>query len=135
MKLLTKRTKALMSTYKKAEEKPEQVEPEKKTHKKSYGGNAEFNNTSDEYKDLITPIDIPLDENGKLVISVKRGGPYGLPKVDIRFYATTEIYTGFTKKGINFDLERLPELVTRLAEVEETCNEADLFSEFEESDE
>lgn len=134
MKLLTKRSKALMSTYKKAEETPAKAEPKKKTNKKSYGGNAEFNNTPDEYKDLITPIDIPLDENGKLVISVKRGGVYGLPKVDIRFYATTEIYTGFTKKGVNFDLDKLPELNTLLAEVEEKCSDLDLFKEFEDSE-
>lgn len=135
MKLLTKRCKAIMSTYKKAEETPVKEEPKKKkTNKKSYGGNSDFNNTSDEYKDLISPIEIPLDENGKLVISVKRGGLYGLPKVDIRLFATTEVYTGFTKKGVNFDLEKLPELVTRLSEVEETCNEKDLFNEFEDEE-
>ena len=53
----------------------------------------------DEYKDEIPPKEIVLDENGKLVISVKRGGEFGLPCVDIRHYATTERFTGFTKKA------------------------------------
>lgn len=128
MKLLTKRSKVLLHSMKKAEEKP--VEKKESKDKKKYGGNAEFNNTSDEYKDLITPVELPLDENGKLVISVKRGGTYGLPKVDIRFYATTEIYTGFTKKGVNFDLDKLVDLTSLLLEVEDECDEKELFEEF-----
>ena len=75
----------------------------------------------DEYKDEIPPKEIFFDENGKLVISVKRGGEYGLPHVDIRHYVTTERYTGFTKKGVNFPLEFLYELINLLNDVAEEC--------------
>lgn len=80
----------------------------------------------DEYKDEIPPKEIVLDENGKLVISVKRGGDYGLPHVDIRHFVTTERYTGFTKKGINFPLEFLYELVDLLKDVSDECEEKGL---------
>lgn len=76
----------------------------------------------DEYKDEITPKEIPLDETGKLVISVKRGGDYGLPHVDIRHFVHTERFTGFTKKGINFPLEFLYELMDLLQEVSDECD-------------
>lgn len=86
---------------------------------------------SDEYKDEIEPIEIKLDDTGKLVISVKRGGEFGLPKVDIRLFATTEVYTGFTKKGINFNLDKLPKLKAILCDVIEECDEKGLFEDFE----
>lgn len=75
----------------------------------------------DEYKDEIPPKEIPIDETGKLVISVKRGGEYGLPHVDIRHFVTTERFTGFTKKGINFPLEFLYELMDLLRDVSDEC--------------
>lgn len=77
---------------------------------------------SDDYKDEIPPKEIVLDENGKLVISVKRGGEYGLPCVDIRHYVTTERFTGFTRKGVNFPLEFLLELTDILREVSDECD-------------
>ena len=76
----------------------------------------------DEYKDEVTPREIEIDENGKLVISVKRGGDLGLPHVDIRHFVTTERYTGFTKKGVNFPLEFLYELMDLLKEVSDECD-------------
>lgn len=85
----------------------------------------------DEYKDEIEPIEIKLDDTGKLIISVKRGGEFGLPKVDIRFFATTEVYTGFTKKGVNFNLDKLPKLKAILCDVIEECDEKGLFEDFE----
>ena len=86
---------------------------------------------SDEYKDLIPPVEIPLDDTGKIVISVKRGGEFGLPKVDRRLFVDTAVYTGPTKKGININLDKLPDLNTYLAEVEEVCDKMKLFEEFE----
>lgn len=80
----------------------------------------------DDYKDEIEPKEIVLDETGKLVISVKRGGEYGLPCVDIRHFVTTERFTGFTKKGVNFPLEFLLELVDLLREVSDECDEKGL---------
>lgn len=76
----------------------------------------------DDYKDEITPKELLLDETGKLVISVKRGGDYGLPHVDIRHFVTTERFTGFTKKGVNFPLEFLYELMDLLKEVSDECD-------------
>ena len=97
------------------------VEPEqKKTVEKT--SKSEGRLPSDEYKDEIEPKEIVLDENGKLVISVKRGGEYGLPYVDIRHYVTTERFTGFTRKGVNFPLELLLELVDTLREVSDECD-------------
>lgn len=97
------------------------VEPEqKKTVEKT--SKSEGRLPSDEYKDEIEPKEIVLDENGKLVISVKRGGEYGLPCVDIRHYVTTERFTGFTRKGVNFPLELLLELIDTLREVSDECD-------------
>lgn len=89
---------------------------------------------TDEYRDEVTPIRIPLDENGDLVVSVKRGGEYGLPKVDIRLFVKTDTYTGFTKKGVNFDLDKLPELKLVLCDLIIDCDEKGLFDEFEDKD-
>ena len=75
----------------------------------------------DEYKDEIEPKEILIDDDGKLIISVKRGGDYGLPHVDIRHYVTTERYTGFTRKGVNFPLELLLELIESLKEALDEC--------------
>lgn len=80
----------------------------------------------DEYKDEIEPREIELDETGKLVISVKRSGEFGLPHVDIRHYVTTDRFTGFTKKGINFPLEFLYELLDLLHEVSDECDRKSL---------
>ena len=101
-------------------------EPKEKKHKK------EHTNTlpPDEYKDLLEPVEIPLNDSGKLVISVKRGGEFGLPKVDIRLFATTEVFTGFTKAGVNIYLNKLPELKSALCDIIEDCDKENLFEEF-----
>ena len=91
--------------------KPEPVEEEKKTKQLP----------PDEYEDEIEPKEILIDENGKLVVSVKRGGEFGLPHVDIRHYVTTDRFTGFTRKGVNFPLELLLELVDVLREASDEC--------------
>jgi len=100
------------------------VEPEQKTVEKT--SKSEGRLPSDEYRDEIEPKEIVLDENGKLVISVKRGGEYGLPCVDIRHFVTTERFTGFTRKGVNFPLELLLELVDILREVSDECEKKGL---------
>lgn len=81
----------------------------------------------DEYKEEIPAKEIVLSESGKLVISVKRGGDYGLPCVDIRHFATTERFTGFTKKGVNFPLEQLLVLIDLLREAQDECEEKGLL--------
>lgn len=81
----------------------------------------------DSYKDEITPIDLEVDETRKFVISVKRGGEFGLPMCDVRQFQTTDLYTGFTKKGINFPIELLPDLIELLQVVYDECEEKKLI--------
>ena len=82
---------------------------------------------SDEYKDEIEPIDLVVDENRKIVLSVKRGGEDGLPMCDVRQFQTTDTYTGFTKKGVNFPVELLPDLIELLQVVYDECDENELI--------
>lgn len=126
MKLLNRRS----NRFPIAEETPEEKEvvPVKKTRK----SHTENTLPPDEYKDEIPPVEVPIDDKGKLVVSVKRGGEMGLPKVDIRYFATTPEYTGFTKKGVNFDLDVLPYLKSVLCDVIIDCDEKGLFEEFDE---
>lgn len=81
----------------------------------------------DEYKDEIEPIDIYVDETRKFVISVKRGGELGLPMCDLRQFQTTDLYSGFTKKGINLPIELLPDLIEVLQTAYEQCEEKGLL--------
>ena len=100
--------------------KPESPKPEKKTESKKK------DLPPDAYKDEIDPIDLEIDETRKFVISVKRGGEFGLPMCDIRQYQTTDLYTGFTKKGINFPIEMLPDLIELLQVAYGECEEKKL---------
>ena len=86
----------------------------------------------DTYKDEIEPKEMVIDENKKLIISVKRGGEFGLPMVDVRIYATTETYTGFTKKGITLPISDLVDLIDLLSDVQDRCDEKGLLEESEE---
>lgn len=83
----------------------------------------------DDYKDEFEPLELGIDETRKFIFSVKRGGDLGLPCVDIRQYQTTELYTGFTKKGINFPVELLPDLMEELQNIYDKCQEKKLFDE------
>lgn len=123
MKILTRRkvNVPITNTVKEEEAAPKKT---RKSHANSL--------PSDTYSDEIAPCEIPLNSDGKLVVSVKRGGDLGLPRVDIRFFATTDVYTGFTKKGVNFNLDKLPELKVVLCDVIEECDEKGLFEDFEE---
>lgn len=123
MKILTRRkvNVPITNTVKEEETAPKKT---RKSHANSL--------PSDTYLDEIAPCEIPLNSDGKLVVSVKRGGDLGLPRVDIRFFATTDVYTGFTKKGVNFNLDKLPELKAVLCDVIEECDEKGLFEDFEE---
>ena len=85
----------------------------------------------DVYADEIEPVEVVLDESRKIIVSVKRGGDLGLPCLDIRQFATTDTYTGFTKKGINFPLNRLIDIIDCLQEALERSEEKNLFEDFE----
>lgn len=103
-------------------------EPKKEeTKKKSTKSKKEL--PADVYKDEIEPIDLEIDETRKFVISVKRGGEFGLPMCDVRQYQTTELYTGFTKKGVNFPIELLPDLIELLQVAYSECEEKGLTEE------
>ena len=86
----------------------------------------------DAYKDEIEPLEVAVDETRKFVLSVKRGGEFGLPMCDLRQFQTTELYEGFTKKGINFPIVLIPDLIEQLQAVYEECEEKSLFDDFEE---
>lgn len=105
--------------------KPVEKEPEKS---KNAGKSKQSSKLpSDVYRDEIDPIDFEIDGTRKFILSVKRGGEFGLPMCDVRQYQTTEMFTGFTKKGINFPIELLPDLVELLQVVYGECEEKKLL--------
>lgn len=87
---------------------------------------------SDTYEPLMEKHEIEVDDSRKFVVNVQRGGEFGLPCVDIRTYQTTEAFTGFTRKGINFPLDLLPDLIQVLEEVADAAEERKLFEDFAE---
>ena len=97
----------------------EETKKERKSHK-------ENTLPPEDYKDEIEPLELQIDEGIKLVFSVKRGGEYGLPRVDVRQWVDTENYSGPTKKGINFPLEFLIDFIEKCNDVAEECDKADL---------
>lgn len=112
----------------KVAEESRKPEP-KKTEKKSSKPKKDL--PADVYKDEIEPIDLEVDETRKFVISVKRGGEFGLPMCDIRQFQTTDLYTGFTKKGVNFPIGLLPDLIELLQVAYSECEEKGLTEEEE----
>ena len=116
MKLLTKKPVVIKTPV-------EEEKPKRKSHKNEL--------PPDTYRDEIEPKRINIDEGIDLVFSVKRGGEYGLPRVDIRQYVKTENYEGFTKKGVNFSLEYLYDIIDILNDVSEECSEKGLDEEFQ----
>ena len=78
----------------------------------------------DEYKDCIGKKFLQLNESTRLVFSVRRkDDDLGLPWVDIRIYVSSPEYTGFTKKGISFPLERLEEFQEVIEGINSECEE------------
>ena len=86
----------------------------------------------DTYAPLMDATELVVDESRKFVINVQRSGEDGLPCVDIRTFQTTEAYTGFTRKGINFPLEMLPDLIRVLEDTSDRADKKRLYEEFEE---
>ena len=78
----------------------------------------------DEYEDCIDKKELQLNQTTKLVFSVRRkNDDMGLPYVDIRVFINSPEYTGPTKKGINFALERLDEFQGMIEEINAECDE------------
>lgn len=81
----------------------------------------------DEYTDCIEKKELQLNET-KLVFSVRRkNDDIGLPYVDIRIVDNSSEYTGPTKKGINFALERLNEFQKLVEEIKAECDEKGVY--------
>ena len=82
----------------------------------------------DEYMDCIDKKELQLNETTKLVFSVRRkNDDIGLPYVDIRIFVNSSEYTGPTKKGINFALERLNEFQKLVEEINAECDEKGVY--------
>lgn len=64
---------------------------------------------SDNFKSLLEK-DILKKESTTIKAKVDRSNSTGKLKVHIREYVETKAYTGYTKKGISFDIETLEEL-------------------------
>jgi hypothetical protein len=83
--------------------------------------------------DEFDPVQIIVDENSKLHFSVKRGGDLGLPRIDIRHYMTTQMFEGFTQKGINIPIEMIPNIIETLQWIDSVCRLKGLYY-FEDED-
>ena len=82
----------------------------------------------DTYSDCIEKKVLQLNETTKLVFSVRRkNDDVGLPWVDIRVFVNSDEYTGPTKKGISFPLERLDEFQELIETINEECDEKGVF--------
>ena len=81
---------------------------------------------TDEYRDEVKPSTLKIDDSRKIVCSIKRGGDLGLLTVDVRQYVTTDVYTGYTKKGITIPFELLDELIGRLVELQNKAEDKGL---------
>jgi metal-dependent HD superfamily phosphatase/phosphodiesterase len=80
----------------------------------------------DTYKPIIEGVELTVTDKMKLCFSVSRKGDYGLPHVDIREFVMTEVYTGLTKKGINFNIEYLDEFIGILQKISAECEKKGL---------
>jgi hypothetical protein len=125
MKMLVKKLRPVMQFNLKAEPekkskvvemKPKAEKPKKESKKLP----------PDTYSDEIEPIEISIGDKTKLVFKVQRAGELGLPHVDIRTYVNSDVYVGPTKKGINFPLEFLLEIIDTLNLVNDKCDEKGL---------
>ena len=91
---------------------------QEKASKEEKGGNKL---PPDTYKKIIEGMELKCTDHMKLCFSVSRKGDDGLPHVDIREFAMTEVYTGMTKKGINFNIEYLDEIIGILQAISMQC--------------
>lgn len=70
-----------------------------------------------------------MSDKYKLILTVQRDNENGLLELDIRTYQTTDLYTGFTKKGVRVPLEKVANLESALYDILEKCEEHDLMEE------
>lgn len=89
----------------------------------------------DHYTPMMPVQEVFIDDARTLKVALQRGGEnandaLGLPCVDIRTFQTTEAYTGYTKKGINIPLDRLPELIEVLQAIDDKAIADKLYEEY-----
>lgn len=99
--------KATIAKGKKVTENEVKVTPKADTH----------------YESVVKPVILQVSDEMKLVISVKKDNKSedSTTRIDIRQYITTDFYTGYTKKGINFPIELFDEFRELLEEVNNAC--------------
>jgi hypothetical protein len=109
--------------------KPALLNTEEKREEPKQAKEKKGNLPPDEYKNETEEISIVIDDSRQIRISVKRTGELGLPHVDIRQYQTTEVYKGYTKKGIMIPTSFLADLIEELQNTYEACQEKGLLEE------
>lgn len=83
----------------------------------------------DKYTPEFEPVEVVMSDKYKLILTVQRDNENGLLELDIRTYQTTDLYTGFTKKGVRVPLEKVSNLESALYDVLEKCEENELMEE------
>lgn len=70
------------------------------------------------YTQVINPIEMELTEKSKLIFSASKNNKTDEVYVDIRIHVNSERYSGPTKKGITFPLDRIEEVQEKLKELD-----------------
>lgn len=83
----------------------------------------------DKYTPEFDPVEVVMSDKYKLILTVQRDNENGLLELDIRTYQTTDLYTGFTKKGVRVPLEKVANLESAVYDILEKCEEHDLMEE------
>lgn len=75
---------------------------------------AESKPVKQEYVDLTEPVVMDIDETSSFKITCSKLGQDGEPHLDVRTWIETERYSGPTKKGINFPVYHIQEMIDTL---------------------
>lgn len=54
----------------------------------------------DDYPDMIDPVEVRVSDDTSIKITIKRGGDFGLPQLEVREWKDTAKFSGYTKRGI-----------------------------------
>ena len=103
------------------DQRNDQKYQEDRTEKKRKSPQKDF------YPDEFDPEVIPVDTNRDIKLSVRRQGEMGLPHIDMRVWAHTDLYTGFTKQGFSVPVEQIRDIVVALEKVERECHRRNLM--------
>lgn len=84
----------------------------------------------DTYDDLIGNKIVNVDETTDFHISIKRGGEYGLPELQVREFKQTKTFQGITKRGIDIPLNVLEEVSDLLVKLFDEVEEKGYINEY-----